>query len=321
MGARATGRERMRSRLKVFSGSSNPTLAQSVCRHLGLSLGKALVTRFSDGEIRVEIGENVRGVDAYVVQSTCRPVNDHLMELLLMVDALKRASAARINAVIPYYGYGRRDQKNKPRVPITAKMVANLLTAAGVDRVVSCSLHAGQIQGFFRLPVDDIPGQCFFMEEFGRSARKDSVVVAPDAAGVARARLLAEKLGLPLAIIHHERETGQRDPVVVGDVRGKSVIIYDDMVDTGTKVCTAAQAVMAFGAREAEAVCVHGVLSTGSVARIDASPLQRVVVTDTIPLGNEAARSPKIHTVSVAPLLAQVMEHIHRDESVSRLFP
>lgn len=307
--------------MKVFSGSSNPTLAESLCRHLGLSLGKALVTRFSDGEIRVEIGENVRGADAYVVQSTCRPVNDHLMELLLMVDALKRASAARINSVIPYYGYGRRDQKDKPRVPITAKMVANLLTAAGVDRVVSCSLHAGQIQGFFRLPVDDIPGQCFFMAEFGRSVRPDSIVVAPDAAGVGRARLLAEKLGLPLAIIHHERETGQRDSVVVGDVRGKFVIIYDDMVDTGTKVCTAAQAVMAHGAREAMAVCVHGVLSKGSVERIEGAPLKRLLVTDTIPLGDKAARSSKIETVSVAPLLAKVMEHTHRDESVSRLFP
>ncbi len=311
----------MRSRLKVFSGSSNPTLAESVCRHLGLSLGKALVTRFSDGEIRVEIGENVRGVDAYVVQSTCRPVNDHLMELLLMVDALKRASAARINAVIPYYGYGRRDQKDKPRVPITAKMVANLLSAAGVDRVVSCSLHAGQIQGFFRLPVDDIPGQCFFMDEFAKGVDRDTVVVAPDAAGVARARVLAEKLRLPLAIIHQERETGSKDPVVVGDVHGRSVIIYDDMVDTGTKVCAAAQAVTTYGAREAAAVCVHGVLSEGAVERIEASPLQRLLVTDTIPMGNKTARSTKIQTVSVAPLLAQVMDSIHRDESVSRLFP
>ncbi|MGQ9669270.1 MAG: ribose-phosphate pyrophosphokinase [Desulfosoma sp.] len=310
----------MRSRLKVFAGSSNPRLAESVCRHLGLSLGKALVTRFSDGEVRVEIGENVRGVDAYVVQSTCRPVHDHLMELLLMVDALKRASAERINAVIPYYGYGRRDQKDKPRVPITAKVVANLLSAAGVDRVVSCSLHAGQIQGFFRLPVDDIPGHCFFMNEIQKGMTQDSVVVAPDAAGVARARVLAEKLVLPLAIIHQERETGQREPVVVGDVRGRSVLIYDDMVDTGTKVCAAAQAVKVFGAREASAFCVHGVLSSGAVERIEASPLRRLVVTDTVPLASQAAASSKITAVSVAPLLAQVMDHIHRDESVSRLF-
>lgn len=311
----------MHSRVKVFAGSSNPTLAERVCRFLGLSLGKALVARFSDGEIRVEIGENVRGVDAFVIQSTCRPVNDHLMELLLMVDALRRASAARINAVIPYYGYGRRDQKDKPRVPITAKMVANLLSAAGVDRVVSCSLHAGQIQGFFRLPVDDVPGHCFFMEEVQRCVDQDTVVVAPDAAGVARARVLAEKLRLPLAIIHQERETGQKDPVVVGQVRGRSVIIYDDMVDTATKVCTAAQAVMAYGARDVRAFCVHGVLSEGAVERLDASPLRTLVVTDTIPLGNRAARSPKVQTVSVGPLLAQVMLHIHRDESVSRLFP
>ncbi|MEJ5349581.1 MAG: ribose-phosphate pyrophosphokinase [Desulfosoma sp.] len=311
----------MRSRMKVFAGSSNPTLAESVCRHLGLSLGKALVTRFSDGEIRVEIGENVRGVDAFIIQSTCRPVHDHLMELLLMVDALRRASAQRINAVIPYYGYGRRDQKDKPRVPITAKMVANLLSAAGVDRVVSCSLHAGQIQGFFRLPVDDIPGHCFVMDKIQREVTQNSVVVAPDAAGVARARVLAEKLGLPLAIIHQENETGQRDPVVVGDVKDRSVIIYDDMVDTGTKVCAAAQAVKAFGAREASAFCVHGVLSSGAVERIEASPLRRLVVTDTIPLEKKTAASSKIETVSVAPLLAQVMDHIHRDESVSRLFP
>lgn len=310
----------MRSRLKVFAGSSNPKLAESVCQHLGLSLGNALVTRFSDGEVRVEIRENVRGVDVYVVQSTCRPVHDHLMELLLMVDALKRASAERINAVIPYYGYGRRDQKDKPRVSISAKVVANLLSAAGVDRVVSCSLHAGQIQGFFRLPVDDIPGHCFFMNDIQKAIIQDSVVVAPDAAGVARARVLAEKLGLPLAIIHQERETGQREPVVVGDVRGRTVLIYDDMVDTGTKVCAAARAVKAFGAWDVSAFCVHGVLSSGAVERIEASPLRRLVVTDTVPLARQAAASSKITAVSVAPLLARVMDHMHRDESVSRLF-
>ncbi|MBC7358605.1 MAG: ribose-phosphate pyrophosphokinase [Desulfacinum sp.] len=310
----------MFDRIKIFAGSSNPTLARGICHSLGLSLSACLVSRFSDGEIRVELHENVRGVDAYVVQSTCRPVNENLMELLLLVDALKRASAARVTAVIPYYGYGRRDQKDKPRVPITAKMVANLLTAAGVDRIISCALHAGQIQGFFKVPVDDLPGHWIFAEELRRVLTGREVIVAPDAAGVARAREVAEKFHLPLAIIHQEAETAWSRPLVVGEVDGRPVVIFDDMVDSGRKLCAAARAAWEEGAEDVTGFCVHPVLSEGSLERIEASPLSRVVVTDTIPLPAGRDESSKIKTVTVAPLLARVIEKAHQGASVSELF-
>ncbi|SMC21785.1 ribose-phosphate pyrophosphokinase [Desulfacinum hydrothermale DSM 13146] len=310
----------MLDRIRIFAGSSNPTLAQDICRCMGLSLGSCLLSRFSDGEIRVEIHENVRGADAYVVQSTCRPVNENLMELLLLVDALKRASAARVTAVIPYYGYARRDQKNKPRVPITAKMVANLLTAAGVDRIISCSLHAGQIQGFFKVPVDDIPGEWIFADELAKVLTGREVIVAPDAAGVARARIVAERFQLPLAIIHQEAETSWSRPVVVGEVRGRPVVIFDDMVVTGRKLCRAARAAWEEGAVEVVGFCVHPVLSEGALERIGASPLRRVVVTDTIPLRSRGTGDIKMETVTVAPILARVIEKAHEGASVSELF-
>lgn len=310
----------MRDRLKVFSGRSNPTLAKGICEILGIGLGAALVDCFSDGEIRVEIHENVRGRDVFVVQSTCYPVNLHLVETLLMVDALKRASARRINVVMPYYGYGRRDQKDKPRVPITAKMVANLMTTAGAGRLISFDLHAGQIQGFFKIPVDDVPSLPVLAEDFKARMRGDEVVVAPDAEGVRRARAFAERLDLPLAIIHRTDPDEGRSSTVVGSVKHRRVVILDDMVDTGRTVCEAAWTARREGATTIESYCVHPVLSAGSVEMVDRSPLDMITVTDTIPTVQKTKESAKFRVVSVAPILAEVIKRVHDEVSISCLF-
>ena len=310
----------MRDRLLIFSGNSNPQLAYDVCDFCGVVPGKMSVGRFSDGEVRVEIEDSVRGMDVFVLQSTSPPVNESLMELLVMIDALKRASARRINAVTPYYGYGRQDEKEKPRVPITAKMVADLVTVAGADRLLAIDLHADQIEGFFEIPVDHIPGTAILLEDVKKALRGDEIVVAPDASGVGRARGFARRLGVDLAIMDH-RGTGDLPySRIVGDVKGRRVIILDDMVDTGNTLVRACVGATAAGAAIVDAYCVHGVFSGLAVERLEPSPLRSMTVTDTIPLSEKARRSEKIRTVSIAPMLAQVIQRVHNEESVSALF-
>lgn len=308
----------MQRRLKVFSGNSNPMLAREVCSLLGVSLGLASVKRYSDGEVWVEINENVRGKDIYVIQSACHPVNQHIMELLVMTDALKRASAHRISAVIPYYAYGRQDQKEKPRVAIAAKMVADLLSTAGADQIVSIDLHASQIQGFFDIPVDNVSGAKVFLDDVSRSLKGDEIVVAPDAGGVERARAFAERLNIGLAIMDHRGV--EFEPTIVGNVSGRHVILLDDMVDSGRTLVRAAKAAEAAGARFIDAYCVHAVLSANSVERIELSPIRSLTVTDTIPLTEEAMKSKKIRVVSIAPILSEVIDRISCEKSVSSLF-
>ena len=304
----------------IFSGNSNPQLAYDVCDFCGVVPGKMSVGRFSDGEVRVEIEDSVRGMDVFVLQSTSPPVNESLMELLVMIDALKRASARRINAVTPYYGYGRQDEKEKPRVPITAKMVADLVTVAGADRLLAIDLHADQIEGFFEIPVDHIPGTAILLEDVKKALRGDEIVVAPDASGVGRARGFARRLGVDLAIMDH-RGTGDLPySRIVGDVKGRRVIILDDMVDTGNTLVRACVGATAAGAAIVDAYCVHGVFSGLAVERLEPSPLRSMTVTDTIPLSEKARRSEKIRTVSIAPMLAQVIQRVHNEESVSALF-
>jgi ribose-phosphate pyrophosphokinase len=281
-------------------------------------MGEASIHCFSDGEIQVEIKENVRGCDVYVLQSTCPPVNFHLMELLVMIDALKRASTRRISAVIPYYGYGRQDQKDKPRASITAKTVADLLTAAGVDQLISFDLHASQIEGFFIGPVDNVLSAKLLHQELKQTLQGDDVIIAPDAGGVERARKFAEGLNIDLAIMDHRGV--DFDPAVVGNVSGRPVIILDDMVDTGQTLVRAARAAHAAGARVIDACCTHAVFSADAVETIDNSPLRNLTVTDTVPLSPQASRSKKIRTVSIAPMLAEVIERIILEQSVSSLF-
>lgn len=311
----------MRSKaLIVISGNSNPKLSQSVCSSLGLALGRALVGRFSDGEVRVEINQNVRGLDLYVIQSLCPPVNENLIELLVLIDALKRASARRINVVIPYYGYGRQDQKDKPRVSITAKVVADLLTVAGLNRLVTIDLHANQIQGFFNVPVDHLYGTEVLLEDAKNNLRGDDAVVAPDAGGVERARVFAQRLHVDLAIMDHRGTEGSPSSCIVGDVKDRPVMILDDMVDTGQTLVRTAKAAQAAGASSIDAYCVHAVLSGGAVRRIERSPIRSLTVTDTIPHSAEAASSKKLRTVTIAPLLAEVIKRVHNEDSVSSLF-
>ena len=308
----------MQHRLKVFSGNSNPMLAREVCLLLGVALGQASVGRFNDGEIWVEINENVRGKDVYVIQSACRPVNQHLMELLVMMDALKRASAHRINAVIPYYGYGRQDQKEKPRVAITAKMVADLVTTAGAHQIISIDLHASQIEGFFDIPVDNVFGTKVLLEDVEKRLKGDEVIVAPDAGGVERARTFAERLKIDLAIMDHRGV--EFEPSIVGNVKGRPVILLDDMVDTGRTLVRAAKAAQTAGARSVDAYCVHAVLSGDAIEKINQSPIRSLVITDTIPYPRESQASNKIRVVSIAPMLAEVIKRISYEKSVSSLF-
>jgi len=307
--------------LILFSGNANRALSQEIADYLGVPLGEAEVSRFADGEILVQIFENVRGADVFVIQPTCRPVNENLMELLVIIDALKRASAWRITAVMPYYGYGRQDRKVQPRVPITAKLVADLLTAAGVHRVVTMDLHAGQIQGFFTTPVDHLYAAPVLLQYFQERMLGDAVVVSPDAGGVERARAFAKRLDTSLAFID-KRRTGPNEARVmhiVGEVEGRDVIIVDDMIDTGGTLTQAVPALLEKGAKRIFASCTHPVLSGAAVERIEGSALEEVVVTNTIPL-SEGRHSKKLSVLSVAPLLGEAISRIHKDESVSRLF-
>ena len=308
--------------LTIFSGTANRELAEAICRYVEIPSGRAQVTRFSDGESYVEIGENVRGVNCFVVQPTCSPVNHNLMELLIMVDALKRASAGSITAVLPYFGYARQDRKVKPRTPISAKLVADLITAAGADRVLAVDLHAGQIQGFFNIPFDHIHAMPVFMDHLRSRYGADAVVVSPDAGGVERARAYSKRLGGTLAIIDKRRSAPSVSEVMhlIGDVAGKDAIIVDDMIDTGGTLVQAAKAIMDHGARSVAACATHGVLSGSAMSRIDESPLHEVMISDSIPLSEEGQRSKKIKVMSVAHLLGEAVKRIHHGDSISSLF-
>ncbi len=309
-------------RLVLFAGSSNPELAQAICRHIDIRLGDARVQTFSDGEIRVEIMENVRGKDVFILQSTCAPVNDHLVELLLMIDAFKRSSAQRITAVVPYFGYARQDKKVVPRVPISARLVADLITAAGANRVITMDLHAGQIQGFFNIPVDNLFAAPVLLEYIKESFNNDTVIVSPDAGGVERARAFAKRLDTQLAIIDKRRAAPNQSEAmnVVGDVEGKIAIILDDMVDTAGTLCQAAGALKDRGALEVYACCAHAVLSGPAVQRIGDSDIKTVVVTNSIPLSKKAQESDNIRVLSVSKLLAEAIHRCHTGSSVSSLF-
>ena len=306
----------------IFSGNSNPALSKKVCSYLNVDLGGEKVKRFSDGEIQIEIDENVRSRDVFVIQSTCSPVNENLVELLLMLDALKRASAARITAVIPYYGYARQDKKVAPRVPISAKLVADMLTIAGASRIITLDLHAGQIQGFFDIPVDNLFAAPVLIEHIRNNFNNDLVIVSPDAGGVERARAFAKRLNAGLAIIDKRREAPNeaKAMAVVGDVAGKVVVILDDMVDTAGTLVEAAGAIIKNGAREVYAVCAHPVLSGPSIERIENSPLKALVVTDTIPLRENASSCRKIKVLSISELIGEAIIRSFKGDSVTSLF-
>lgn len=308
--------------LFIFAGNSNPHLNKKISEYLGLSQGGAKVKTFSDGEIQIEIDENVRGKDVFVVQSTCAPVNDYLMELLLMIDALKRASARRVTAVIPYYGYGRQDKKVAPRVPISAKLVADLLTVAGASRIITMDLHAGQIQGFFNIPVDNLFAAPVLITYIKQNFEDNLVVVSPDAGGVERARAFAKRLKAELAIVDKRRDAPNeaKAMAVIGDVRGKVAVILDDMVDTAGTLTEAAGAVAAAGAVEVHACCSHPVLSGPAVGRIADSALKSLVVTDTIPLQDNAKACDKIKVLSIAELVGEAIIRSYRGDSVTSLF-
>ncbi len=312
----------MADELKLFTGNANRPLAEEIAQYLRVPVGDAEVTRFSDGEVYVQINENVRGADVFLIQPTCPPVNDTLMELLIMIDAVKRASAHRITAVLPYYGYARQDRKVQPRVPISAKLVADLLEAAGIDRVLALDLHAGQIQGFFNIPVDHLfAGPVVMIEYLRKKDLKDAVIVAPDAGGVERARAIAKRLNAGLAIIDKRRE-GPNAAIamhLIGEVRGKDAVVIDDMIDTAGTLIQAVDALAREGARRILACGVHPVLSGPAVERIAASPLEEVVVTNSIPVPAEK-RTARVTVLSVAPLLGEAIRRIHDEESVSTLF-
>lgn len=309
------------TRLNLFSGNANRKLAQEIAECLGMPLGVAEVSQFSDGEVYVQINENVRGADVFVIQPTCPPVDHHLMELLIMIDALRRASAHRITAVIPYFGYARQDRKVQPRVPISSKLVADLITVSGANRVLTMDLHAGQIQGFFNIPVDHLYAAPVLLKYFQEREWDEGVVVAPDAGGVERARAFAKRLGTSLAFIDKRRE-GPNDAKVmriVGEVKGRDVIIVDDMIDTAGTITQAVAALREEGARRIYASCTHPVLSGPAIERIESSDLEEVVVTNTVPL-DERRSSKKLTLLSVAPLLGEAIDRIHRETSVSSLF-
>jgi ribose-phosphate pyrophosphokinase len=312
----------MLERIRVFSGNANIALATKICHHLGVSLGKANVTTFSDGETRVEINENVRGMDVFIIQSTCPPVNVTCMELLIMIDALKRASADRITAVIPYYGYGRQDRKVAPRAPITAKLLADLITAAGANRVLSMDLHAGQIQGFFNIPVDNLFATPVLFDYMKKNYIDGTVVVSPDTGGVERARAFGKRLGASLAIIDKRREGPNEAEVmnIIGNVKGERIIILDDMIDTAGTVVQAARAMKEAGALEVSICCTHPVLSGSALERIEGSEIKEVIVTDTIPLSDLAKNCKKIKVLSVSGILGEAVRRIYYNDSVSSLF-
>ena len=309
------------SEIKIFTGNAHKELAADIAKELGVPLGDAEVGRFSDGEISVNINETVRGVDAFIIQTTCSPVNGNIMELLIMIDAFKRASAGRITAVIPYYGYARQDRKAKARDPITAKLVANLITAAGADRVLTMDLHAAQIQGYFDIPLDHLHGGPILAEHFKKKNIQDLVVVSPDLGSVGRARTFAEQLDAPLAIIDKRRPKANVSEVmnIIGEVKDKNVILIDDMIDTAGTLVNGAEALKKFGAKEVYSCCTHPVLSGPAIDRIEKSVLKEVVVLDTLPLSSEK-RIEKIKVESVAPIFASAIRKIFANESVSKLF-
>jgi ribose-phosphate pyrophosphokinase len=309
-------------RLQIFTGNANPELAHEIAQALGIELGRAMIKQFADGEIYLQIQENVRGGDVFIIQPTCTPVDRHLMELLLMIDALKRASAERITAVLPYYGYARQDRKDKPRVPISARLIAAILETAGADRVLTLDLHAAQIQGFFDIPVDHLFATPVLIEYFKALNIPDLTVVSPDAGGVERARAFAKRLNSPLAIIDKRREEANVAEVmnVVGDVIGRNCLLVDDLIDTGGTLVKGAEALMEKGAASVSAWATHAVLSGDAVSKIEASCLKEVVFTNSIPLSNEARKSSRIKSLSVAKLLAEAIRSIHEETSVSVLF-
>jgi ribose-phosphate pyrophosphokinase len=319
---RKPSRARVDDKFKIFSGSANVQLTDDICEFLGLIRNQALVTRFSDGEAYVQIQENVRGADVFVVQPTCRPVDGHLIELLLMIDALKRASARRITAVIPYYGYGRQDRKDKPRAPISAKLVADLLTTAGTDRALLIDPHAPQIQGFFNIPVDPLFASPVLVDYFKKLNLPNLTVVSPDAGGVERARFFAKKMDSALAIVDKRRVDMNVAEVmhVIGDVNGRTCLVIDDLIDTAGTLVKTANALMENGATGVYACCSHPVLSGPAVDNIARSCIQQVVVTDTIPLTEQARKEPKILVRSVAGLIGRAIQSIHEETSVSKLF-
>jgi ribose-phosphate pyrophosphokinase len=308
--------------MKLFGGTSNPTLTQEVCDYLSIEPGKITAKTFSDGETQIEIHENIRGRDVFVLQSTCTPVNDNLMQLLIIMDALRRASAKRITAVIPYYGYGRQDRKVKPRVPISAKLVADLITTAGADRVVSIDLHAGQIQGYFNIPVDNLFAAPLLLKYIRNNFQDDLVIVSPDAGGVERARAFAKRLSASLAFIDKRRDAPNISEAmnIIGEVEGKTVIMLDDMIDTAGTLAQGANALKNRGAARIYACCTHPVLSGPSIERLRASPIDHLVVTNTIPLNRESRNYSKIEVLSVAELLGEAIKRIFNSNSVSTLF-
>ncbi len=309
--------------MMVFTGNANPKLAESVARHLGIHLGRATVSRFSDGEVMVEIMEHVRGKDVFILQSTCAPTNDNLMEVMVMVDALRRASAARITAAIPYFGYARQDRRPRSaRVAITAKVVANMLTGVGVDRVLTMDLHSDQIQGFFDIPVDNVYASPILLSDVWRNNFKNLIVVSPDVGGVVRARALAKQLDADLAIIDKRRPKPNVAKVmnIIGDVAGRTCLIMDDMVDTANTLCEAANALKDKGAERVVAYCTHGVLSGTAIERLEKSSIDQLVVTDTIPLSEAARNCKRIRQLSIAELMAETLRRINAEESVSSLF-
>jgi ribose-phosphate pyrophosphokinase len=309
-------------RIKIFSGRANPALAEDMCVCLGLDIGKLKIKQFSDGETNPQIQENVRGADCFVVQPTCSPVDRNLMELLLLIDALKRSSAERITAVLPYYGYGRQDRKDKPRVPISAKLVASLLEAAGAHRIMAVDLHAAQIQGFFDIPVDHLFFRPVMIEYFKKVDIPDLMVVSPDAGGVERARSVAKRLNAPLAIIDKRREEANVAEVmnVIGEVKGRNCLIVDDMIDTAGTLVKGTEALLAYGATSVRACATHGVLSGPAVERIESSALLEVIISNSIPQSVEAKGCSKIKQLSIAALLARAVQSIHEETSVSILF-
>jgi len=307
--------------MNIFTGNANPKLAKEICKYLKMPLGDALVTTFSEGEIRVKINENVRGRDVFIIQPTCAPVNNNLMELLILIDSLKRASAKRITAVLPYFGYARQDRKDQPRVPITAKLVANLITTAGVDRILTVDLHAGQIQGFFDIPMDHLYAVNIFVSYIKKIKLKDIVIVSPDVGGIKMARAYAKKFEAPLAIVDKRRISGEDTEAmnILGEIKGKNLIIVDDLVATASSLVEAAVALKKQGGKEIYAAITHPVLSGLAIKRINDSSIKKVFVTNTIPVEN-GKKHKKIEVLSIAPLLAEAIKRIHHEESVSCLF-
>ncbi|MDF9407055.1 MAG: Ribose-phosphate pyrophosphokinase [Pelotomaculum sp. PtaB.Bin013] len=307
--------------LKIFTGNANTELAEEICQYLGVTIGASKVTHFSDGEVQVRIDESVRGADVFVIQPTSTPVNENLMELLIMIDAVRRASARRITAVMPYYGYARQDRKTRARDPITSKLVANILTASGARRVLTMDLHAGQIQGFFDIPVDHLPGVPILAEYFLQAKLENVVVVSPDLGGVTRARDLAERIGAPIAIIDKRRPEPNMVEItnIIGAIHGKTVIMVDDIIDTAGTITLGAAALKKWGVNDIYVCCTHGVLSGPALERLEESPIKEVVITNTIPVPKEKLID-KIKILSVAPLLGEAIIRIHEDLSVSKLF-